>query len=255
MARSRGTMAAVAVTMGALALVACDTRPQKNGAEPPATTTFQFPGPELRVHVLDRGDISIERGTEKSLEVTRHRTGGGKDRANRLALENSDLWLDDGCPETSRGICDNRYVIKVPPKANLVVAVATGDARVENVEGGLDLKVDRGDVRINQAAGKLKIIARDGDVSLTALSGGQAEVNAEHGDVRAEFSTPPAKVDFQVARGDVRVEVPAGQERYRLDVRPDKGELHSNLDSDAASERSVRVSAGAGDISLAKGQG
>ncbi len=248
-------MTAIAVALGALALVACDTRPQKNGAEPAATTTFQFPGQDLRVHVLDRGDISIERGTERSLEVTRHRTGGAPDRVNRLLLENSDLWLDDGCPESARGICDNRYVLKVPPKVNLVVTVATGDAHVDNVEGGLDLKVDRGDVRVNRAAGALKIAARDGDVSLSALSGAQAEVNAEHGDVWAGFSAPPTKVDFQVARGDVRVELPAGQERYRLDVRPEKGELHSGVDSDAASERSVRVAAGAGDISLSRGHG
>jgi hypothetical protein len=252
-ARNRGAMTAVAVALGALALVACDTRPHKNGAEPPATTTFQFPGPELRVHVLDRGDISIERGAERSLEVTRHRTGGSPDRVNRLVLENSDLWLNDGCPETSRGICDNRYVLKVPPKVNLVVAVAVGDTHVEKVDGELDLKADGGDVRIDQAAGALKIAARDGDVSLSGLSGGQAEVNAEHGDVWAGFSTPPTKVDFHVSRGDVRVELPEGQERYRLDVRPGKGELHSNVDSDATSERSVRVVAGAGDISLARG--
>ncbi|GAA3999335.1 hypothetical protein GCM10022247_19490 [Allokutzneria multivorans] len=292
MARTRGAMTAVAVAVGALALVACDTRPQMNGAEPPATTTFQFPGPELRVHVQDKGDISFEPGSEKSLEVTRHRIGGGVQRTNRLALENSDLWLDDGCRETVRGACDNRYVVKVPPKVNLVVTVVDGDARAERLDGALDLKVEHGDVRVDQAAGSLKIATRDGDVSLTGLTGPQAEASSDHGDLRvdratgtlkltvkdgdifldglsgaqveaktengdlrATFSAPPTKVDFQLAHGDARVDLPAGQERYRLDVRTDSGDLSSSVDNDATSERSVRVVAGAGDISLGRGRG
>ncbi len=283
-------MTAVAVAMGALALVACDTRPQMNGAEPPATTAFQFPGPELRVHVRDSGDISFEPGAEKSLEVTRYRTGGGVDRVNRLALENSDLWLDDGCKDGSRGICDNRYVVKVPPKVNLVVTVANGDARLERLGGALDLSVEHGDVRVDQAAGSLKVVARKGDVSLSGLTGPQAEVNAdngdlrvdratgtlkltakngdvsldglsggqaeaksENGDLRATFTAPPTKVDFQVTRGDARVELPAGQERYRLDVRADRGDRHSDVVDDATSERSVRVVVGTGDVSLGRG--
>ncbi|MFB9907269.1 DUF4097 family beta strand repeat-containing protein [Allokutzneria oryzae] len=253
MARSsRGTAAALVVVLGALALSACDTRPQKNGADIPTTTTFQFSAPELRVHVRDRGDLTLEQGTAATVDVTRYRTGGAADRANRLAMENADLWLDDGCPESSRGICDNRYVVKVPPQVNLVVEIGAGDVRVSGVTSRLELKADRGDVRGDRVTGDLKITARDGDVSLGELRSGRVETIAEHGDVRVDFAAAPTTVDLQVARGDVRLTLPTGAERYRLDVRPERGELHSGIDNDAASDRTVRVVAGVGDISLGR---
>lgn len=111
-------------------------------------------------------------------------------------LSGSELIVDAQC-NTSGG-CESRYDLAVEPDTEVEIRMATGDANIYRLRGGLDVAIDEGELRTNRL---------ESPFVFAALHDGAS---------RLHFDEPPGELRLTVGEtASVTVVIPNG--RYRCD--------------------------------------
>lgn len=138
--------------------------------------------------------------------------------------------LKSSCRAVASGVCNTDWLVVVPAGTDLTLEHGVGAINVEGVDG--DVEVQTG----------------VGDVSITESGSERVSVDMGVGAVTYEAVEPPRQVDFSLGVGDVSVRVPDSV-GYRVNTTG-ASEALNNLGHDSSSERSIRVEAGVGSISI-----
>jgi len=234
--------------------------------------TFEVAGP-IEVDVqLAIGDIRVDRASEGTVEVelVAHSPEAQElvDEA-RVELRGSQLVVE--VPQRrggfsfkdlfgGRGIdcriaCAEGSSLRVRSKsadvavtidlAGADIATASGDARLENVDGDLSFKAASGDLTAGNVGGRASASTASGDITLR-LVGGNVNANSASGDVVVESAGGDARantasgdvtldavmegeVNVNSASGDVHIGVRRGSTAF-LDCSTVSGDARSELD-------------------------
>ncbi|HZO98164.1 MAG TPA: DUF4097 family beta strand repeat-containing protein [Gaiellaceae bacterium] len=233
--------------------------------------TFDVSGP-VNVDVqLSSGDIRLERSDNDTAEVSLEAHDAEAQElidSARVELRGRDLIID--VPGKQRGFnlanffggrgiicrvrCADHSSLRARTKsADIVVAIdlaeadiatASGDARLQNVDGDLAFKGASGDLRAGHVGGRASINTASGDIELRDVGGsfhantasGDISVEAAHDDVKANTASGDVSVDVVTqgeivvnsASGDVTVGVRRGSQVY-LDCSTVSGDARSDL--------------------------
>ncbi|WP_435201761.1 hypothetical protein [Janibacter sp. GS2] len=155
------------------------------------------------------------------------------------------LWR----PSTSVGTRDGVAQLKSSCSARAVGAICSTDWLVV-VPAGTDVSVESGvgSIDVEEVSGDIDVEAGVGEVSITGAASDRVSVEMGVGEVVYEAVEPPRAVDLTLGVGDVRVGVPSSV-GYRVDTTG-ASEARNTIGHDPASERSIRVEAGVGSVSI-----
>ncbi len=108
---------------------------------------------------------------------------------------------------------------------------ASGDIRLERVEGRFECNTASGDVQVEFVGDVLRVNSASGDVDLGDIEG-DAKIRTASGDIQIR-SAVKGKIDINSASGDVQVGIRRGSSVY-IDASSMSGDMTSDMDvSDA----------------------
>jgi len=235
--------------------------------------TFEHSGPVSVDVQLASGDIRIDRAEGATIEVDLQahdpelqelvETATVELRGDRLVVDvpgkRSGFGFNIGSLFGSRGItclirCSEGSSVRVRSKsADVVIAIdvetadistASGDARLETVNGDLSFKGASGDIVARNVGGRASLNTASGDVRVGHVGGdlnansasGDIVVQAAHADVRANTASGDVEIELVTtgeitvnsASGDVSIGVRRGSQVY-LDCNTVSGDARSEL--------------------------
>ena len=138
------------------------------------TTTRTFDG----VRVLDieggAGDVEVkatgdEVGGQVSVEVRRRWSWRKPAVSGRM--EGGTLRLGSGCQGAFLGLCEARFLVKVPARVPLTVHTGSGNVTADGMLAGVDLRTGSGDVRGSALEGGVTANSSSGNVTVADASG------------------------------------------------------------------------------------
>ncbi|WP_158675521.1 DUF4097 family beta strand repeat-containing protein [Nocardia stercoris] len=215
----------IACGLAVAGLSACsDTSPHKT-----KSVTYQESSP---VHTLvikgNVGDIKVS-GEGTSVNVTEQHRFQSVDPVTSHALTDGTLTLSYTCNDAQ---CTVDYTVVVPAGTEVQISDSTGDITLAKLAGTVDATTGVG-----------KITA-DG------LSGPQAHLTTDTGDVMATFTASPSSVVAQASTGDVKIAVPHTA-KYAVDGHATTGEVHVDVPQDAGSADTITAKVGTGNVTVA----
>lgn len=189
-----------------------------------AVTSVRFSGGvgDVRVRAAEPG--------ESPKAVATHTWGLWKPKST-VRVSDGVARLTSSCP--SRGfatVCSTDWLVVVPAGTDLHLEQGVGSLSVEDVTGDIEATVGVGDMRVAGAESE------------------RVSVDLGVGSLRYESVEPPTAVDVKIGVGDVQVRVPDSV-GYRVTTSGTAGATN-NIGHDPTSERSLRVEAAVGSISI-----
>ncbi|MFJ8308053.1 MULTISPECIES: DUF4097 family beta strand repeat-containing protein [unclassified Streptomyces] len=168
-------------------------------------------------------------------------------------------WVGDTLKVHTR--CDgfvDRYVqncsvelnLTVPAGIHLKVSSGSGEIKVSDLTGPVDVKGGSGGIKLRGLKGTVKARVGSGELEATQLAGPEAVLSAGSGTVNADFTAPPRQVKASAGSGSVSVTVPE-PDRYR--VVGGKGSGGRSIQKELLDENSDRildVSSGSGSVTV-----
>ncbi|WP_277453934.1 hypothetical protein [Janibacter sp. DB-40] len=139
--------------------------------------------------------------------------------------------LEATCPSGVVLPCSTDWTVVVPEGADVRIEEGVGRVTVEGIDGDVDVETGVGDVRIAES------------------TGGRITANLGVGSLWVESVEPPQHVRAKVGVGGVSVQLP-DTAAYDVDASGGVGDVHNDLGSDPASDRTVVVEGGVGSVSL-----
>jgi hypothetical protein len=154
---------------------------------------------------LGRADaVIMGGGSRPAVEVRRTDSFAFGRRAEaQRQVSGGVLRLRSRCADMVLGACSATYQVTVP----------------DNIP--INVRTSSGDVRFNAYRGSARIDTGTGNIDVTAYCGFALQARAETGNVRANASCAPERMELRSRTGDIRAIVPPG--RYRLDADSDGG--------------------------------
>ena len=115
------------------------------------------------------------------------------------------------------------FKVTVPPQTALTVHVASADARVTGIAGGVVVQSASGDVSVTDGPGPVTVSAASGDIRVT---GARARTNADASSGDIYLSDIAGKVTAHTSSGDISLSQAATQE---FDASSTSGDLSLTL--------------------------
>ena len=222
----------------------------------------------VELESLGRDDRAVEearvdlRGDELRVEVRDRRLSSAEVRLHVAAPEGSTLTSATGSADVStRGSLGDAELktasgdLELERVANLRVKAASGDVRVEHVDGDARVQIASGDLELAHVLGQAEVATASGDVRV-GKAGAGLKVQTASGDQEIG-SVAEGPVELTSASGDVRVGIRRGS-RVFLDVRSASGDVDSELEvgddpgDDEGPLIELKVTTMSGDVSLVR---
>jgi hypothetical protein len=199
---------------------------------------------------FESSDISVTAGEPGRVEVQRDFRWSGSKPSFTERWDGETLYVSHGCANFTVSRCSIRYTVTVPPTVNVEAETSSGNVRMRNVTGSLDLTTTSGDVSINGATGSLKVRSTSGDLSTDELASTRVDINSTSGNVDLKFTTAPDDLIVESTSGDVTVKVPNDAQAYRVSVQTTSGEQRVTVDQSQRAGRAISVHATSGDVTI-----
>ena len=165
-------------------------------------------------------------------------------------VDGSTLRLDGSCPNVSMFWCEVSYVIDVPHAMTVDVESGSGSLSVSSVDGDVRADSGAGSIELDRIGGRVTADSGAGSIRATELRGDTASASSGAGSVRLQFLEAPTLVTAQAGAGSVDVEVPHGDESYRIVRDDDSFKDKVSVAQDDASPRRIEVDSGAGSVKV-----
>lgn len=192
---------------------------------------------ELQVRSGDVKEITVDR------KYKRNALGSDpKDKYDNGKLEVS----DGGCGFLSLG-CDTDYVVTVPKDLDVTIKTSSGDIKVIGLGGATTLESSSGKIEAHDLSGSLSLESSSGDLEAVGLTSGSVTSKSSSGSVDLSFRSAPTTVDVVTSSGDASVQLPEGDESYKVDTDSKSGDETHDVKSDPAATRTIRVKSSSGD--------
>ncbi|MER0445498.1 DUF4097 family beta strand repeat-containing protein [Streptomyces sp. Edi4] len=140
--------------------------------------------------------------------------------------------------------------LTVPQDVALTVRGGSGDIKVRDLTGRVDLAGGSGAMKLRALKGTVHATVDSGEIQATQLTSPDVDLSAGSGTLHADFTTPPQRVVASTGSGAVTLTVPAAT---RYQVRGDSGSgsrtiAHDLLD--ATSPHVLDISSGSGSVTI-----
>ena len=208
------------------------------------TDSTTLTGEVRRAEVEVTGTVHIRVGRSDRVEIDRRSTFGISEPRVTETLVDGLLTVRVECIGSVSVICTNRVELVVPPDVSLSIdALGT---RIADVEGDIDISNGAGSVELDRVSGVLDLDVGGGSITGREIRSARVRAAAGAGSVELGFAAPPEEVDVTSGAGSVLVELPPGDEAYRVSADAGAGSDAVSVRTDPTSDRVIRASSGAG---------
>jgi ribosomal protein L6P/L9E len=195
---------------------------------------------QVEVRAGDGTDIKVERQFERNVF--------GSDPQEKY--DNGKLELrDSGCGFLSIG-CKTTYVVTVPKDLQVTLRSSSGDVKVSGLTGEVDLKSSSGSIEVHDLGGSLRMKSSSGDLEAQDLLATTVSTESSSGDVDLDFAVAPQSVDAKASSGDVSIQIPPGEESYKLETDTASGDESDNVKKDPTATRTIKAHTLSGDVTV-----
>ena len=195
------------------------------------------------------GKLQIEGSDEVRNRLTQMITSGVTTPDVSWRVEGSTLFYDGNC-RWFDSRCGIDVGLRTARNARIAASISGGDVEVQGMTGQLDLRSDSGEVHVDDSTGDMNLASSGGDVQGRRLGAERVTAESSGGDVRLEFSGVPREVVADSSAGDVEIVLPPGPAAYRVDTTSSAGDTNVGVRTDPNSNRSIRVSSSAGNVTV-----
>ncbi|MFF3976873.1 DUF4097 domain-containing protein [Streptomyces sp. NPDC001828] len=146
--------------------------------------------------------------------------------------------------------CQVDLALAVPAGISLKVHSGSGDIKVRDLTGPVDLRGGSGGIKLYALKGPVKASVGSGELQAAQLASPDVSLDTGSGAVSADFAAPPQHVKARAGSGSVDVTVPQGA-HYRVTGSSGSGgrTIQSDL-LDNTSDRVIDVSSGSGSVTV-----
>lgn len=212
------------------------------------TDSQVFEGEVRRVDITVTGEVVVTAGADDGARLDRRSTFGVTRPRVTQTLEDGLLTVRVECPGGVSVVCDNTVELEVPTGVSLKIdALGT---HVTGTEGEIDINSGAGSVELDSVSGEVDVNVGGGSIVGRDLRSSRVTAFAGAGSVDLDFDVPPDDVDASSGAGSVIIDLPRGDEAYRVDADAGAGEDTVSVATDPASERAIRANAGAGSVEV-----
>lgn len=218
------------------------------------------------------GNITVTGDDGNAVVVSAYKEGRDRDRVEIEDLSSgNNVDVRAKYPDNCRNNCNAsvRFEVRVPRGTRInidKVSTASGDIKVNTVQGLVKVSTASGNVQVRDAAGSINASSASGDVEILNTSGAVSASTAS-GDVTVEIARLEGSenMKFSTASGDVTVRLPSNLEadvemstvsgRVETDFPIEVKEQQHGPGSNARgrignASRSLRISSASGNVSL-----
>lgn len=125
-------------------------------------------------------------------------------------LQGDTLHVSADCPDGVGG-CEAGLRMEVPRDVSAVITTKSGNVKIGDVSGDLEVSVEDGSVSLFGVGGHARIEVVNGNVAGMDLLRGNVWGSTENGNVGLHFLEEPSEVAADTVRGNVDVTVPDGK--------------------------------------------
>jgi hypothetical protein len=214
--------------------------------------TFAFTGDleALRIR-SDSGSVQIVGSDRTDIAVTATIREGLADADVEAVQADGTLRLDTDCgPFFVPTTCGVNFVIEVPARLATTISTSAGSVRVQSMSGPVDVDAGAGSIRLDDLSGTVDARSAAGTITGTALRSVAVEAESAAGSVRLSFVVAPEAVQAESGAGSVTVEVPEGDELFRVEVAADGGSERVEVRTDPRSDRVITARSSAGSVTV-----
>jgi hypothetical protein len=208
------------------------------------------------VHAIDigndAGSVTVV-GTDAATDIgritlTAKISSGIRETENRHEIVDGVLIVRASCPNFGSSWCDAQYTLEVPHDVDVVIHSDNDGIRVDDIAGAVDVDADNGSVRAARLSGDVAMSTDNGNITAEELSSAMTSFDTDNGNVRASFTVAPQSVRATSDNGNVTVELPRGDNAYRVESSTDNGSTDIEVREDPAGERVIDVTTDNGDL-------
>jgi hypothetical protein len=154
-----------------------------------------------------------------------------------------------GCGFLSFG-CKTTYVLTVPKDVKLTVESSSGSVTVTGMSGGVTAKASSGDIEAHDLGGPVTLEASSGDIEADGLTATSVTSRTSSGSQQLDFTVAPQSVDAKGSSGDIAIQIPSGDESYKVDTKTSSGDESANVKIDPSSSRTIQAKTSSGDVTI-----
>lgn len=202
--------------------------------------------------VVDAGtaDVEIRSGDVRDITVTSRYERNVFGSEPRDKYKDGRLEVGDGGCGFLSFSCKTEYVIVVPRDLKVTAESSSGDLSASDLPAGADLESSSGDIEVEGVGGALRVQSSSGKVEGRELDAAAVTAESSSGNVELTFASAPTSVEAESSSGNVTIQVPSGDEAYKVDTDTSSGDDSTSVKTDPASTRSVRASSSSGDVTV-----
>ncbi|WP_040320213.1 DUF4097 family beta strand repeat-containing protein [Aeromicrobium marinum] len=182
--------------------------------------------------VTDGADVTVVRSRGAEVEVSATITEGWTGTDFDARRDGDDIVLSASCLGLVTPGCGVAVTVGVPAGFPIVIAAASGDLRLDGLDGVVTARSDTGDIE----AADLAVVELD--------------LRTGSGDIDVEFGVQPFGFKARTASGDVEATMPDGDTTYVVQVGSESGDVESDLQHDGDGQGFVTVETDTGDIEI-----
>lgn len=240
-----GGLALTAILVGVAGLVAVNAMARQTVRE---EHSYAFTGTMLSIDAVI-GDVHIVPGKAGQLGVARRLTYGLRRPFVEERID-GDVFRVADRPCNAAFACEVRWLLQVPRDIDVEVATRSGSINVTGMSNSVKLVSDTGEIRVDAPSGKLLTLrSGTGLVKAQNIRSEQVVATSTGGEVSLTFRAPPSLVVGR-SDGNVGIELPDGDETYRIEAKAENGSRTVPAIDDPGSRRRINVRSNKGNVSV-----
>jgi hypothetical protein len=236
-------LSGLAVVGVGLALAGCAVAKHEHKAR-----GFAFEGHELTVDASE-GEVKLVPGPAGRVTVDGDFSGSATGEGHAtVSFHDGTLHLAVVCSGVTFN-CKGGYVVHVPAGVDLDLNASGSPVSAHGLEGAVKASLTAdATIDLTEPGGDLDLATAGGGITVNRARSPRVDVRGElDGAAAVRFADPPEAVKVRTEDGYADVDLPAGEDTYRL-AHPVAG----NVESDPGSSRTVDVSSASGDARVTK---
>lgn len=198
---------------------------------------------KLSVNV-ESADLLIKpsNGDKSVVDMDMTYRGGTPDYTIKVTDERLKVTMK--CPFT----CDGDIIIRVPKTVLANLDLDSGNIKISDMEGDIDVNIDSGNLKVDNLSGDLDLQTDSGNISGT-VSSMVCYADTDSGNVSLKFEEIPEQVDIATDSGNVKIKVPEGE--YDISTHIDSGSKNlDNVEDDSASDSKISIDVDSGNVDI-----
>lgn len=186
------------------------------------------------------GDSATINDQQAAIQISGNLISGFATTELDVVVIDNRVIVSSSCPpQVLSQHCSTDLVVSVPEHVTTFMQSSHVDVALERLSAPVELRVARSTVRGHEVSGDVTIRGSLADVIMTHMSSNHVDIESSFQSVDLQFVSPPETVRIHTTAMPIRVEVPADDTSYNVQLRNQFGSTANHIRNDPSSDRRI----------------